>query len=124
VGLLPESGGGHGGFAAAASPLTSPAASPSPGQAATTTPGGYAAKRFVLTDLLEECGRPEGRWLWENAGGSHFVFLKGGTATIYVVEVDRDRLVIASHHRGSPVEDVRELDAITASLDIEPQGRP
>ena len=86
--------------------------------------GGYSAKRFVLTDLLEECGGPEGRWLWENAAGSHFVFLKGGTATIYVVDVDGDRLVIASHHRGSPVEEVRGLDAMTASLDIEPQGRP
>ena len=86
--------------------------------------GGYPAKRFVLTDLLEECGGPEGRWLWENAAGSHFVFLKGGTATIYVVDVDGDRLVIASHYRGSPVGEVRELDAITASLEIEPQGRP
>jgi hypothetical protein len=82
--------------------------------------GGYPAKKFVLTDILDSCGGPEGRWLWENASGSHFGFLKGATATIYVVDVDGDRLVIATHDRGSPAKEVRELDAIVASIDIEP----
>jgi hypothetical protein len=85
------------------------------------TLGGYPAKRFVLTDILDSCdGGPEGRLLWENATGSRFGFLQDATATIYVVDVDGDRLVIATHHRGSPAEDVEALNGIIASIDIEP----
>jgi hypothetical protein len=86
--------------------------------------GGYPARRFDLTHLLDECGGPEGRWLWETATGAHFVFLQGATATIYVVDVDGDRLVIATHYRGSPVDEVHQLDAIIASIDIEPRAGP
>jgi len=83
--------------------------------------GGYPAKEFILTyDLSAPCGGPEGRLLWENATGSGFGLLKNGTATIYVVDVNGDRLVIASHYRGASAEDIAQLDAIIASMDIEP----
>ena len=49
--------------------------------------------------------------------------LKGGAKTIYVVDVDGDRLVITSHHRGASAEDIAELEAIIASIDIEPCRR-
>lgn len=82
--------------------------------------GGYPARRFVWTDILDSCGGPEGRWLWENATGSHFALLKGGTATIYIVDVNGDRLVIASHYRGASAGEIAQLDDIIASIDIEP----
>ena len=84
--------------------------------------GGHPAKRFVLTGL--RCsGGPEGRLIWRSSSDSDssaFGLLFGGTATINVVDVNGDRLVIASHQRGASEADVAELDAIIASIEIEP----
>ena len=52
-------------------------------------------------DFESRCGGPEGRILWQNSRGSPFGLLNGGVATVYVVDVDGVRLVIASHYRGS-----------------------
>lgn len=83
--------------------------------------GGYPAKRFVLT-IPGSCPVPEGYWIWANAIGAFgFRILDGGTGTIYVVDVNGDRLVITSQYGArTPAQDVAELDAIIASIDIEP----
>jgi hypothetical protein len=89
--------------------------------------GYHRATRFVLTladQFSAECGGPEGRWLWEDDDGSHFGLLKGGVATIYVVDVGGERLVIATHYRGASAKDVAQLDAIVASIAIKPMPRP
>lgn len=84
------------------------------------TVGGFPAKKFTMVLVNGACGGPEGRWLWENATGSHFGILAGGTATIYVVDVGGDRLVITSHERGASPEGIAQLDAIIASIEVEP----
>ena len=87
----------------------------------------YPAKRFVLTfpdDFSAFCGGSEGRWLWENSDGSHFGLLTAGTATIYVIDVDGQRLVVTSHYRGHPRAETAQLDAVIASIDIEPAAEP
>lgn len=81
--------------------------------------GGFASTRYDLSNLSCLAG-PEGRWLWSNAEGSDgFGILKGGSASIHVVDVNGDRLVIASEQRGASASDLAELDAIVASIDIE-----
>jgi len=81
--------------------------------------GGYAAKRLVLT-IPGSCPDPgEGTLIWEDVMGSGFGVLEGGTATIYIVDVDGERLVITSHYRGASAGDVAELEAIIDSIDVE-----
>jgi hypothetical protein len=87
--------------------------------------GGHPATRFVLT-IPGSCPGPgEGHLIWvAGAMQPGFWLLDGGTATIYVVDVNGDRLVIASHNRGSSAKDLAQLDAIIASIDIEPSLSP
>ncbi len=80
--------------------------------------GGYPASQFVAN--ADRCPGPEGHWIWANASRGGFGVLDGGANTIYVVDVDGDRLVITSHHRAASAEDIAELEAITASMEIEP----
>jgi hypothetical protein len=83
--------------------------------------GGYPAKRFVLTQPTG-CSGTEGRQIWANGpmtGGLGLWLVDGATATIHVVDVKGHRLVIASADRGSPAEDVVQLNGIVASIDIE-----
>lgn len=97
--------------------------------------GGYPARKFVFTTPqgfgLTCYGGGEGRSILENVNAteSNFGVLSGGTATIYVVDVEGDRLVIASHYRGAgyyqggTAEDSTELEAIIASIYIENRRR-
>jgi hypothetical protein len=84
--------------------------------------GGHPAKKFALAPD-GSCPRPEGHLVWAaRVLQPGFSLLDGGTATIYVVDVNGDRLVIASQDRGSSAEDVAQLDAIIASIEIEPSS--
>lgn len=97
--------------------------------------GGYPARKFVFTTPqgfgLTCYGGGEGRSILanEDTTESNFEVLSGGTATIYVVDVEGDRLVIASHYRGAgydqggTAEDSTELEAIIASIYIEASPR-
>ena len=74
--------------------------------------GGYPAKRLVLTlprGFESNCGGPEGRIIWKNATASPFGVLNGGVATVYVVDVEGVRLVIATHYRGASRDAQLEL---------------
>jgi hypothetical protein len=84
--------------------------------------GGHPAQRLVLSlpDGFERrCGGPEGRILWQNASTSPFGLLDGGTATVYLIDVDGVRLVIATHHRGATREQQLELAHLVASIEID-----
>jgi hypothetical protein len=84
--------------------------------------GGYPATRLVLTaPWPSPCADqgPDGRKVWTNAGQPFYAWV-GGTATIYVVDVHGERLVITSQHRGHSAEEIAELDAVVASIEIEP----
>lgn len=88
------------------------------------TLGGYPAKRFVLTLPSSEgpyCPGPEGKQIWADATTMDGLWiLQDGTATIYVVDVNGDRLVITSLDRGSPADDLAQLEAIVGSIHVEP----
>jgi hypothetical protein len=91
------------------------------------TLSGFPARRFDLTDLrcTSGGGGPEGRVIWHNADRSEsFGLLFGGTATIYVVDVNGDRLVISSQQRGASEAAVAEAASIIASIQIEPALSP
>jgi hypothetical protein len=85
--------------------------------------GGYPAQKFVLSltpGFERSCGGPEGRLIWKNGTGHEpFGLLNGGLATVYVVDVHGVRLVIATHYRGVSGEQIRELDDIVGSIDID-----
>ncbi len=84
--------------------------------------GGYPAKQLTLSLRQDVCTRgPEGRGLWQDVHGSSFGLLKGGTATVWIADVDGERVVVTSTYRGASAEDVAELDAVVASIEIEPQ---
>lgn len=83
---------------------------------------GHPAKRIVLSmppDFERRCGGGEGRFLWKNATVLPFGLLNGGTATVYVVDVDGMRLVIVTHYRGATTAEQLELGLIVASIDID-----
>src|SRR3990172_9192188 len=84
--------------------------------------GGYPARQVVLTlspDFDALCGG-DGRWLWEDASGSRLALLNFGVLTVYIVDVDGDRVVIARNGRGTSARDIAPLAAIVASIEIEP----
>jgi hypothetical protein len=84
--------------------------------------GGYPAKQVDLTlspDFDALCGG-DGRWLWEDASGSRLALLKFGVLTVYIVDVDGDRVVIARNRRSTSARDIAQLDAMVASIEIEP----
>lgn len=87
--------------------------------------GGYPAKKFVLT-LLLECPGPHGHGIWADATRTYGFWLgHGETGTVYVVDVNGDRLVITSQYGArASAEDITQLEAITASIDIEPLASP
>lgn len=81
--------------------------------------GGYPAKKLVLT-LLSACPMRNG--IWADASRTYGLGLRHGeTATVYVVDVNGDRLVIwSAYMNGASTEHIAQLEAITASIEIEP----
>jgi hypothetical protein len=79
--------------------------------------GDYPAKQLVTT-YAADCPGPTRRSIWESDTDAFFLE-DGVRSSIYVVDVDGDRLVIASHERSSSRDVVGELEAIIASIDIE-----
>jgi hypothetical protein len=85
------------------------------------TLGGYPAKSLVVTYSSADCPGPTRRWIWLSDTGEFFV-QDGVTSTIYVVDVDGDRLVITTNERRASPDNIAELEAIVASVDIERQA--
>ncbi len=83
---------------------------------------GFPGTRIDMTGL--DCSNdsgPDGRVIWLNATSSDsFELSFGGTATIYVVDVNGDRLVISSRQHGGSPMDTAELEALVASIKVEP----
>lgn len=89
--------------------------------------GGYAAKRIDLTvptDLdLATCRLQDiGLQLWLDASGDKYMVLLGdGTLSVYVADVQGERLIITTQFRAnSSADDVAEMEAIIESIRIEP----
>ncbi|KRT64216.1 MAG: hypothetical protein XU10_C0004G0122 [Chloroflexi bacterium CSP1-4] len=91
------------------------------------TLGGYPAWKFVLTMpalVGGTCRYPQGHDIWMNATTYGFTIPEEGTGTVYIVDVNRERLVITSLDRGASAEDLAQLEAIIASIEIEPSAMP
>jgi len=90
------------------------------------TLGGYPGKRVELTvpaDLdVAACRIPAGLQIWLDAsGGKYLLFDHDVTATVYIVDVNGERLVITTVFRFDSSEaDIAEMEAILASIQIEP----
>ncbi len=90
---------------------------------------GYPAKKVVL-DLVDNHGCPGSdlRIIWANDGSvstrvsqdSFFSMTWGGTAAVYIVDVNGERLVLTTHHKPASAGQFAELDAIIASIEIRP----
>jgi hypothetical protein len=83
--------------------------------------GGYAARKLVLS-LFPECQGPEGHGIWADASRTYDFWLRHAeTGTVYVVDVNGNRLVMTSQvMQRADSEDRAELEAIIASIEIEP----
>ena len=84
--------------------------------------GGYPGHKLVLRlpdDFENECGGPEGRFIWRNETAQPFALLNGGVATVYVIDVHGVRLVLASHYRGASREQQQDLARIVTSVRID-----
>jgi hypothetical protein len=87
--------------------------------------GGYPATRVDLSvspELdLTTCRPPGpvGIQIWQAIGEKYFVLLADGGASLYVADVGGERLVLtAQHWNASSPEDIAEMEAIVASIDI------
>ena len=80
--------------------------------------GGHPAKLLQVTWSATECEGPTRRWLWLGDAGAFFVE-DGVSASVYVLDVDGDRLVITTEVRGPRARDVAELAGVLDSLEIE-----
>lgn len=91
------------------------------------TVDGYPAKRFVLAQAEEgggSCRPPQRHPIWTNATSYPFDVPGSETSTVYIVDVTGTRLVITSRVRGASADDVAQLEAIIASIEIEPAPAP
>jgi hypothetical protein len=91
------------------------------------TLGGYPARKFMLTMpalVGGTCRYPLGHEIWANATTYGFTIPEEGTGTVYIVDVNGVRLVITSLDRGASAEDRAELEAMVASIEIEPSVTP
>jgi hypothetical protein len=91
---------------------------------ADVTIGGYPGKRLVSTFSAADCPGPARRWIWAGEQGASYstgsFFVEDGvTSTVYVVDVNGDRLVLTSDDRNASPDDVAQLAAIMTSIDIE-----
>ncbi len=87
------------------------------------TVGGYPATKFVLT-VAGSClpSQAQGRTIWADDTTNGFGLWLGETVTVHIVDVNGYRLVITTQDRGSTSEDIAELDAIIASIQIDHVG--
>ena len=89
------------------------------------TVDGYPAKRVDVTvtaDIAQCLPAGEGFWLWAAPGGDRR-FVQGANElnVIYIVEVDGERLTFNGRiPAGVSAADRAELEAIIASIDIQP----
>lgn len=79
--------------------------------------GGYPGTRIGLT-LSHDCMGPDSHRIWTNSPAAGFGVLVGGSAVVYLVDVDGLRLVMTSHQRGASAQDVAELYGVVGSLRI------
>ena len=86
---------------------------------------GYSGVRVDLTvpaDLdLSTCRPPApgGIQIWQSMNGKYFVLLVEAVASVYVVDVQGERLVLSTQHgTTSSPEDIAEMDAIIDSIKI------
>jgi hypothetical protein len=99
---------------------------PAASRPANITMDGHPGKRVDLTVPAGldpgTCRLEVGLQLWKDRGGKHQVLLADGTISAYVVDVDGERLVIATQYReGSTEEDIAEMEAIIKSIEIADQ---
>jgi len=85
------------------------------------TIAGYHGKRLETT-FEPDCPGPNRRDLWGD-DRSEFFLEQGARSAIYVIDVDGDRLVVSTHERTNAQSDRAELEAVIASIGIEP-GQP
>ena len=83
------------------------------------TVGGYLATRLETTYDAAGCSGPSRRSLWGGEGGYFFVE-DGVTATLRIVDVGGAPLVIATERHDASADDAAALDAIVASIEIDP----
>jgi hypothetical protein len=82
--------------------------------------GGYPAKKFDLV-FPSTCPGPEGRLIWADGATTYgFWLLKDGMGTVYIVDVNGDRVVITTFERSGLASDLAQLDDIIESIEIEP----
>jgi hypothetical protein len=91
------------------------------------TLGGYPAERVRLTFPRDvdpaSCDPPIGFQIWLDApGGKYFVLLGDGVATVFAGDIHGERLVFTAQARSrSSAADIAEMEAIIASVQIEPE---
>jgi hypothetical protein len=84
------------------------------------TLGGYSGQRVDITAPaaaeVEGCAVP-GLQLWRDEAGNWFVVLPDWQSSIYIVDVDGERLVLATQYPASaPAADLAELEAVIESI--------
>jgi hypothetical protein len=89
-----------------------------------TTLGGLPAKRVDMTIAddfdTEGCSVPGLQIWYSEPAANHFVLLDGGTASVYIFDVDGERQVFVTHYRaGARAEDIAEVQAIVDSITID-----
>ncbi len=90
-----------------------------------TTLGGLPAKRIDLTNPDDfdgsACNIPGELQIWYSApADKYFVLLADGTASVYILDVNGERQVFLTQYRdGATAEDLKELQTIIDSINIE-----
>ncbi len=89
------------------------------------TVGGYSGQRVDVTSPaasdLEGCMVP-GLQLWRDEAGNYWVILADWDSSIYIVDVEGERVVLTSQHQQSaPAADLAELDAVMESIVFQPR---
>jgi hypothetical protein len=79
--------------------------------------GGYPAIRIDLTTNAR-CGGFGDVPIWQGAGGDRFSVPDGGVASVFIIDVDGDRLVITTRVTPKSGMDTVALEAIVASIII------
>lgn len=70
---------------------------------------------------VEKCDPPIGLQIWlDRSGNKYFVAGHESVARIYTVDVSSARFVVVANHRPtSAPEDIAEMEAILASIEVE-----